>query len=168
VQAFARGLLSAFGHNPKLAASEMAGEVEFDPADPDSTSLRLSFFADSLRVIDNVSETDRREIERKTREEVLEAVRYPQIVFRSVNVSTQRTGEGQYRVRMNGELSLRSITRAHLIEASVSVIQNCLLARGKTTIRQSDYRIEPVTALGGAIKLKDELELAFEIEACRP
>src|SRR5262245_22358850 len=73
VHAFAKGLLSAFGHSPTLVVRRLAGEVEFDAAIPDATSLRLSVPADSLAVLDNISETDRQEIERKTRQEVLEA-----------------------------------------------------------------------------------------------
>jgi polyisoprenoid-binding protein YceI len=166
VHAFAKGLLSAFGHSPTLVVRSLAGEVEFDAAIPDATSLRLSVPADSLAVLDNISETDRREIERKTREEVLEAARYSEIIFQSVNVSTQQTGEGQYRVRLSGELSLHGVRRTQTIEAGVQLTQNCLRARGELVLRQSDYRIEPVTALGGAIKLKDELEISFDIIAC--
>jgi polyisoprenoid-binding protein YceI len=166
VHAFAKGLLSAFGHSPTLVVRELEGEVEFDAAIPDATSLRLRVPADSLAVLDNISEADRREIERKTCEEVLEASRYPEIVFQSVTVSTQGTGEGQYRVRLSGELSLHGATRTQTVEADVLLTRNCLRARGESRLRQSDYRIEPVTALGGAIKLKDELELSFDIIAC--
>jgi polyisoprenoid-binding protein YceI len=166
VHAVARGLLSAFGHSPTLAVRRLAGEIEFDEITPGAASLRLSLPADSLVVFDNISESDRREIERKAREEVLEAARYHEIVFQSVNVSTQQTGEGQYRVRLSGELSLHGVTRTQTIEAGVLLTQNCLRARGESMLRQSDYRIEPVTALGGAIKLKDELELSFDIIAC--
>jgi polyisoprenoid-binding protein YceI len=168
VHAFAKGLLSTFAHSPTLAVRGLAGEVEFDAVTPDAASLRLSFAADSLAVFGNMSETDRREIERRTREEVLEAARYPEIVFQSVNVSTRQTGEGRYQVRLSGELSLHGVKRTQTIEADVLLTQNCLRARGKSTLRQSDYRIEQVTALGGAIKLKDELEIVCDINACGP
>ncbi|MBO0798599.1 MAG: YceI family protein [Blastocatellia bacterium] len=168
VQAFAKGLLSAFGHSPTLAVRGLAGEVEFDADAADTASLNLTVSADSLAVIDNISEADRREIERKTREEVLESARYPEIVFQPLQVLAQRTGEGQFHVRLNGHLSMHGVTRTQSIEAGVALTQNCLRAQGKTQLRQSDYRIEPVTALGGAIKLKDELELTFDIIACSP
>jgi polyisoprenoid-binding protein YceI len=146
----------------------LEGEVEFDADAPEAASMRLSIFADSLTVIDNISDADRREIERKTREEVLESARYPEIFFQTASVSTQRTGEGQYLIRSSGELSLHGVKHARTIEADVALTQNCLRAQGKTTLRQSDFRIEPVTALGGAIKLKDELEITFDIVARSP
>lgn len=168
VQAFAKGLLSAFGHSPTLAAGGLAGEVEFDPEAPEAASLRLSFSAASFAVRDNLSETDRHEIERKTREEVLESRRYPEITFQTATVSAQPAGEDQYRVRLSGELSLHGVRRTQTIEAGVALTQNCLRAQGQAKLRQSDFQIEPVTALAGAIKLKDELEISFDIVACSP
>src|SRR5215475_9915076 len=91
-QAFAKGLLSAFGHNPRLAVRNFAGEAEFDPAAPQVAWVRMTAVADSLVVIDEMSENDRREIERTTREELLEASRYNQIVFQSSNVTARQAG----------------------------------------------------------------------------
>lgn len=158
-------MLSAFGHSPTLAVRGLAGEVDFDADSPGEATLRLGFSTGSLVVLDNIGETDRREIERKTREEVLEIAHFPEVVYRSLQVSARPTGEGAYKVGLNGELSLHGVTRNQAIEASVLVAHNYLHARGESTIRQSDYRIEPVTALGGAIKLKDELVLTFDIKA---
>src|SRR5262245_30544404 len=67
-QAFAEGLLSAFGHNPRLAVRNLEGEAEFDPSAPNAASLWMKARADSLLVIDDMSEKDRREIEHKVHE----------------------------------------------------------------------------------------------------
>jgi hypothetical protein len=40
-----------------------------------------------------------------------------------------------------------------------------LRAAGDVSILQSDYDIQPVTAAGGTIKLKDEVKLSFDITA---
>jgi hypothetical protein len=45
------------------------------------------------------------------------------------------------------------------------MIGDMLRATGEVSIRQSDYGIEPVSAAGGTIKLKDELKLSFDISA---
>src|SRR5262245_40057001 len=110
-QAFAKGLLSAFGHNPRLAIRSFEGEVEFDPAAPDAASVWMKARADSLAVIDDMSEKDRREIERVTREELLEAARYPEVVFRSASVAARQAAEGRYHVRGAGDLSLHGVSR---------------------------------------------------------
>lgn len=165
VKAFAKGLLSAFGHSPTLAVRGLTGEAEIDAAAPDKASLQMIFAADSLIVLDDLSESDRREIERKTRDDVLEAARYPEIVFQNANVAAQQTGEGSYRVRLSGDLSLHGVTRSQTLDANATLTPSSLRAQGRFGLRMSDYRIRPVTALGGAIKLKDDLECAFDIFA---
>ena len=68
---------------------------------------------------------------------------------------------------MNGELTLHGVKRAQPVSAHVSVEGNTLRAMGDFAIRQSDYAIRPVSALGGAVKLKDELKVSFRISARR-
>lgn len=168
VQAFATGLLSRFGHNPVLAIRDFSGQVEIPPGDIEAASLRLIVNAASLVVIDDVKESDRREIEQTAREASLEADRYPEIYFESTQVSASRVAEGRYRARISGNLSLHGVTRRGVwIPARVTIGDEELRAEGDFTIRQSDYRIKPVRVAAGALKLKDELSLVFNIVARR-
>jgi polyisoprenoid-binding protein YceI len=68
---------------------------------------------------------------------------------------------------LNGELTLHGVKRAQPVSARLSVDGNALRATGDFALRQSDYEISPVSALGGAVKLKDELKLIFNISARR-
>ena len=45
----------------------------------------------------------------------------------------------------------------------LQVFDDGLRLRGECPLRLSDYRIRPVTALGGTIRLKDELKLSFDL-----
>jgi hypothetical protein len=40
-----------------------------------------------------------------------------------------------------------------------------LRAVGEFSLRQSDYEIKPVSAVGGAVRVKDELKCSFDISA---
>ena len=42
-----------------------------------------------------------------------------------------------------------------------------LRANGEFTLRQTDFNIKPASAVGGTIKLKDELKFTFDIIATR-
>ncbi|HMF56125.1 MAG TPA: YceI family protein [Pyrinomonadaceae bacterium] len=167
VRAEASGLLSVFGHNPTIAVRGLGGDVRFVPGTLASASLLVLVKADSLAVVGDVSEKDRREIDRAMREEVLEAVRYPEIVYMSRSVSANRTAENQYRITINGDLSLHGVTRNRPINAQITVNDQSLLARGEFALRQTDYNIKPVSAVGGTIRVKDELKLSFDISAER-
>jgi polyisoprenoid-binding protein YceI len=165
VQAFATGLLSTFGHSPTIAIPDFKGEVLVNLDALEQSSLRVTIRADSLTVTDDISGKDRDEIDRRMRTEVLESDSYPEIVYESSKVSASKTGQGQYWVALTGELTLRGITRSQAISARVSVNEDTLRATGDFSLRQSDYEISPVSAVGGTIKLKDELKFSFDISA---
>ena len=167
VKAFATGMLSAFGHSPTIAIRDFTGEVRFSPDHLEEASLRLQIKADSLEVTDEVSDKDRREIERQMREDVLETARYPEIVFESTKVSAEKVMGSQYRTRITGNLSLHGVTRECVIDAQVIAGEDTLRANGEFPLRQSDFNIKPVSAVGGTIKLKDELKFSFDIVAHR-
>jgi polyisoprenoid-binding protein YceI len=165
VRAFATGLLSVLGHNPTIAIPEFEGEILLNPKAVEQSSLRLLIHSASLTVTDDISEKDRTEINRAMHQEVLESDSYPDIVYQCSALTASKTGEGQYWVALNGELTLRGVKRTQPVSARVSLNGDKLRAAGDFTIRQSDYEIRPVTAVGGTIKLKDELKFAFDITA---
>jgi hypothetical protein len=52
-----------------------------------------------------------------------------------------------------------------LISVRVALLGIMLRASGDFTLRQSDFDIRPESVAGGALKLKDELKLSFEMVA---
>ncbi len=72
VRAFASGLLSAFGHSPTFAIREFEGEVQLASDSLEGAGLRLKINAASLNVQDEISDKDRREMERMMNQDVLE------------------------------------------------------------------------------------------------
>lgn len=165
VRAFAGGVLSAFGHNPAIAIRDYNGEIRFDPEHPESACLRITIRADSLSVTDDVSDKDRRDIESKMREEVLETGSYPEITYDCSSIAAKKTGEGQYGIVLNGALMLHGVTKTQAVSARVTVNGDVLRAFGDFSILQSDYGIKLVSVAGGAVKLKDELKFSFNMVA---
>jgi polyisoprenoid-binding protein YceI len=165
VRAFAGGMLSALGHNPTIAIRDFEGVALFSPDALEKASLSFSIKADSLTVTDEVSDKDRLEIERQMREDVLETAKFPEIVFQSTRTTGERIFPGQYRVTINGNLSLHGVTLDCSIPCQLVVSDDSLRANGEFTLKQTDYRIKLVSAAGGTIKLKDELKFSFDIIA---
>lgn len=165
VRAFAGGALSAFGHNPTIAIRGFSGEVRFSPDAISDSSLRMTINAESLTLADAVSEKDKRDLERTMREEALEIARYPEIAYESTAVSGNKLFAGRYRVAIEGNLTLHGVTRLCPLDVQLIASPDTLRASGEFSIRQTDYRIKLVTALGGAIKLKDELKFSFDLVA---
>ena len=165
VRAFATGLLAAFAHSPIIAIPDFKGEVSLNPTAMEQSSLRMVIDSASLNVMGELSEKDHVEINRKMHEEVLETGRYPEIVYESSKASATKTGEEQYSLTLNGELTVHGVTRDQPVTVHASLNGDTLRAMGDFSVRLSDYEIRPVTAAAGTIKLKDELKLSFNISA---
>lgn len=164
VQAFAKGLLAGFGHNPVIGIRDFSGEAQFPPGSLADASLRMVVDAHSLTVLDDVKEKDRREIEQTMFNDALEIATYPEIVFESAQVTATRVAEGRYKVRIIGDLSLHGVTREGLwIAANLTLEGDTLRAQGDFTLKQTDYKIKPVSVAAGALKLKDELKFTFDL-----
>jgi len=159
VRAFAGGLLSGLGHNPVVAIPDFAGDAHWDPGEPQRASLRLRIRASSLTVQNDISDKDRREMERVMREEVIETDRYPEIAFESAAVSASAGS----RVEIDGNLTLHGVTRRERVPAQLAATGDILRAFGEFSIRQTDYRIRLASVAGGVLKLKDELKFTFDI-----
>lgn len=165
VRAFAQGLLSGFGHNPVIAIRDFSGEVNFAPDDLIKGSVGITIQAASFEVQNDVSEKDLREIARTMNDQVLEVKRFPEIAFESRQVSGIKLGESLYVVKIEGDLFLHGVTRPQTVSANVAPADDKLRAYGEFSIKQSDFRIKPVSVAAGALKLKDELKLSFDITA---
>jgi polyisoprenoid-binding protein YceI len=163
VQAFARGLLSMFGHDPIIAIRNFTGEMRFTPEAAEPVSLQLTVTADSLQVVDNAKPKDRPEIEATMRKEVLDSASFSEIRFQSIAVIATRIADNWYRLRIRGNLFLRGVTGTEQVDAQLRLTDDDMRLSGEGTLRQSAYRIKPVTALGGMITVKDEVKLSFDL-----
>ena len=163
VQAFASGMLSGLGHSPTFAVREYAGELCFAPEAPAETSLLLTVKAESLAVSDSVSAKDRDEIESRMRREVLETAANPEIVFQSNQAATDKISDNWYRLQFAGDLRLHGVKKAQRVDSQVRLTDGEVRLSGQCALLLSAYRIKPVSALGGMIKLKDELKFNFDL-----
>lgn len=167
VRAFASGALSAFGHNPSFAVRDLDGEVRYDPDAPDAATVKVVVKAGSLALMDNVSDQDRREIERVANEDVLETAAHPEIVYECPASAVTLSGgnAGPLQVSLAGSLTLHGVTRPQPLTARVYVTGDSLRGQGELTLRPSEYRIRTVSVAGGMLKSKDEVRLSFDVVA---
>jgi polyisoprenoid-binding protein YceI len=164
-KAFATGLLASMGHNPSFAIRQIAGEAKFGADAPDQSTVRVVAQTESLELSDQVSDKDRREIERTTRTDVLDASRFPEIVFEASNPALSKGGEGFYWANITGKLTIRGVTQPQQVSAQVSINDSQLRANGEFTVRQSSFGIKPVSVAGGTLKIKDDVKVTFDFVA---
>jgi polyisoprenoid-binding protein YceI len=160
------GAFGFAGHIHEVEAP-VTGTIDVDRSDPSRSVVVLEFDAASMRVSGaGEPAQDVPEVQRvMLSDQVLDVKRYPKIVFRSRRVTGGSPSAGSFSVEVAGDLSLHGVTRPVVVPVRVTLGDGGLEARGAATLRQTDFGIHPVTAAGGAIKVKDELDLTFDITA---
>lgn len=155
VRVFKAGFFRGFGDNHEIRGTVKSGAItETNPAD-----VHIAVDAQRLRVVDpDASANDRAQVQtRMLGAEVLDAGRFPEIRFDSEAV--ERAEPDGWLV--HGQLSLHGQTRRLV----VSVKRDQGHYKGSVTLKQTDFGITPISIAGGAVKVKDELTVEFDIVA---
>lgn len=167
VQAFATGLLSAFGHDPRIGIRDYEGQVQFVPETYEKAFLRLGLRTGALEVLEEMKSSDRKKLEQAMYGEVLDTARFPEAIYESREINVARLSAERLNARIAGDLSFHGITRTESLEAHVMLMGSTLHASGEFQLRQSDYGIKPVSFAAGTLRLKDEIKFKFEMVARR-
>ncbi len=156
------GLGRRAGHDLTIEVTRWSGEVTIADQDLTQSSLSVSADARSLEVregtggVKPLTDSDRRDIKKNLEEKSqLNAGQFPQIAFRSTAVQGDRTA-----FQVHGELTLRGSTRPLTLEGRSSPDGRIT---GHAILMQSQWGVKPYTAFLGALRLADEVNVAFEI-----
>jgi polyisoprenoid-binding protein YceI len=145
------GVFRAFGDT-----HEIRGPVTQGFVDENASTVDIVIDARHLRVLDpNSAPEDREAVQtRMLGTDVLDVSRYPEIHFTSTSVD--RTGQEW---TVHGQLTLHGQTRP----AIATVTRQGDHYKGSARLKQTEFGITPVTVAGGAVKVKDEVTLDFDI-----
>jgi polyisoprenoid-binding protein YceI len=165
------GLFSAFAHDHTIAALLASGHL-----DVQKRTVELKFRSQDMKVLDpGIKDSERDDIDRTMKSyKVLDAGRFPEIVFVSTSVETPAVGakasgtsaagaDAAKRYLVHGKLTLHGVTRP--VELPVSFSEGHYT--GKVTLKQTEFGITPVKIAGGTVKVKDAIEIVFEIVPTR-
>lgn len=167
VQVGRAGLFAFAGHNHEAAVPAVEGRISLNSTDPSRSRVALQFDAKALKVTgrgepaEDVAEVQRTMLS----DRVLDVARYPTITFESDQVSVQKRPADGLSLRVDGRLTLHGVTKPLTIPVAVRLDGNRMTASGQATIRQSEFGIRPVTAVGGTVRVKDEVGVTFSIVA---
>lgn len=152
VRVYKGGVLSAFGHDHEIAALVASGSV-----DTFSRHVELRVSAATMDVVDpDTSPHDRSEI-RNTMlgPDVLDIVRFPQILFGSTAVAQLAPGLWQ----VQGNLTLHGQTKPLTLEVKESGGR----FSGHVLLKYTDFGIKPIRVAAGAVRVKEVVRIEFDI-----
>lgn len=153
VHVFKSGVFSAFGDNHEISAPITSGSVE----DGAAAKVEIAVNARQMTVLDPALTPEKRaEVQKRMLgPEVLDVARFAEIRFRSTAVT--RVAAGHWRVE--GELSLHGKSVALTFE--VTEEKGRLL--GTAIVSQKAFGIQPISAGGGTVKVRDDVKVDFAI-----
>jgi polyisoprenoid-binding protein YceI len=149
------GKAAKAGHNLEIEVGDRSATVELGET-PEDTRLSLTVSSRSLRVlagsggIQKLGEDDKANIGKTIDDEVLKG---GEIAFHSTGVHGI---EGTHDLHVHGDLNLLGGTAP---VAFTLAIDDDGSVNGEVVIKQSDFGMEPYSALFGTLKVKDEVRL---------
>jgi polyisoprenoid-binding protein YceI len=156
------GLFGAFAHDHLIEAGKVEGCAALDANNLTRSSIKLTFPASSVRVVDpNESEKDRATVQQNMESDVLMISKYPRVVFESTSIEL---GSAANQLKVHGNLTIRDKTQPVVIPLAFKQLgDGTYQADGKYNFKQSSFGIKPIQLGAGTIKVKDDLETEFQL-----
>ncbi|PYR97061.1 MAG: hypothetical protein DMG16_25935 [Acidobacteria bacterium] len=126
------------------------------------SSIKVEFPSSAIRVIDpKESAKDRAEVQKTMETEVLGITQFPAITFESTAIER---AEASDRFRVHGDLTIRGKTQPAIIPVTLNrLADGTYRAVGEYKFKQTSFGIKPIQLAGGTVKVKDELQVEFEL-----
>lgn len=172
IRVYREGSLASLGHDHVVSGRSVHGYA-LVPRDRSPARVDVYLRVDSLLVdapgaaaaagsAGNLSAEDIDATRRHMLEDVLESARYPFILIHGIcprgapDCST-----------LDARITLHGVTRALEIPIGIESGGDRLLVRGRFSVRHSDFGMTPYSILGGALRVKDRIDVTFRLEASR-
>lgn len=159
------GLGAKAGHDLTIEVTRWGGRAVVDPADPATCALTVSVDVDSFEVregaggVKPLTDSDRADIKRTIFEKILDTRRHPTITFHSTSVR----GSAEEFV-VEGDLTIKGTGRPVTVRGGIAAGR----VVGAATVVQSQWGIKPYSAFLGALRLKDDVVVEFDVALPNP
>jgi polyisoprenoid-binding protein YceI len=162
---FRDGLAAQAGHDLTIEATRWSGELGVnDELSPAGLEVRVDLGALVVREgtggVKPLTDRDRREIA-VTMRKVLGAGQHPEAVFAADKFRPDADGGGE----ISGTLTLRGQARPLRLQVKQTGTGRY---HAETQVVQSNYGIKPYTAFLGALRVRDAVDVAVELDLSDP
>jgi polyisoprenoid-binding protein YceI len=152
VLVYKQGLFAFLADNHEIDAPIQSGSVD------GAKSVRITVDAAKMQVLDPKLSSDKRSQVQANMlgPQVLDVQRYPTIEFQSTAIADKGNGV----LTVTGNLTLHGQTRSITFDAKD---EGGAHFTGSATVRQTAFGITPIKIAGGAVSVKDDVRIEFDI-----
>ena len=173
VRTYIGGAASGVGHDHIIVAVNPTGKVVFDPAAMEKATIMVNIQTANLRVDADadrkrynlegkISKGDIADIDKAMRaEDQLFTKKHKTMKFESTKF-THKSGD---KYLVEGNITIRGKSRKVNFPVTMTIKGQNMRARGKLKLMQSWFGYEPYSALFGALKNEDEVDLHLDLVA---
>ena len=159
IQTGVTGKAAKMGHRLTIAVTRWRAVVEWSGDEPGS--LELTADVDSIDVVDGQGGITpllgpEKMVARLNALKTFDAKRFPHITFRASDITATDDG-----FRLDGTLEIHGETRDHTVQLQVTAEAQTWRLSSESVVRQSDFGIKPYSQMLGAMKVVDEVSVAF-------
>lgn len=159
------GMAARVGHDLVLEVTSWTATVTVDGEDVTRSTVAASFDAGSIEVREGtggatpLSDRDRGDIRKSLAEKVLKSSSNPEITLRSTGVET---GEGGA-LDVVADLTILGVTRPVRFQLATEAGDGISRLTGRIPLVQSTWGIKPYSAMLGALKVPDRIEVSVDL-----
>lgn len=164
IHTFRAGVGAKVGHDLILEATRWSGSLDIDADNPAASNVSVTVDTRSLAVVDGhggvkpLSDKDRGDIVKNINDKSLQTAKYPEITFQSTSVMGSAP-----RLTVSGDLTIVGQTRPATLDVSVDDSGSGAKVTARTTVVQSEFGIKPYSAMLGALKVRDAVDLEVDL-----
>jgi polyisoprenoid-binding protein YceI len=149
----------------RVLAKSFTCRIEL-PKDETRMSVTVTTEAKAMTNADEaMSDFERKGFHDVLRNTVLEAEKFPKIVFTSASVTNVKRSGEQRTFTLTGDLMLHGVTKRLSFPVQVTMAGDQIRATGEAKLKQSDFDMKPFERGMGLIKIGDEAKVSFTIVA---
>lgn len=165
------GSLARLGHDHVVSHPALQGRLRLPAAGPGPAEGEITLALHGL-VVDDPVLRERYALDTQPSQAAIEGTRQNMLqrvleadAFPLAQVRLQAPARPGAEVL--AEISLHGVTRRLPVAVDWTVRDGELRARGRLALLQTDFRMQPLAVLGGAIRVEDRLDLEFDLLARR-
>lgn len=150
----------------RVEVRNFSGRIEVSEKDETRVEVEVEAETKSLTNVDQaMSDFERNEFHGILNNTVLESDKHPKIKFVSTSINDLRKSGEARDFTLNGDLTLRGVTKRVSFPVNVVMTEERLRATGEAKLKQTDFGITPYSGKLGMIKIGDEVKVSFSIMA---
>ena len=162
VKVYKEGMAAKMGHNLVFEVKRWNAKATVDPSDMSSATVEATAEVTSFSILEAtggakaLGRGDQADIRKNIEEKILNTRQFPEVSFKSTGVTTTDGEKGT----LAGELTIVGQTRP--VQAQVDASGGRLKAT--FTVVQSQWGIKPFSAMMGALKVKDAVDVVLDVK----